>query len=66
MNVYSIEKTGKITWCEDYKMIVVAEDPLHAERAARLRSLDFRKASLKVTEINLDEEAVISIENTGA
>ena len=66
MNVYCIERTDRCSWCQDYKMIVVAENELCAEKAARLRSEDFRKAPLEVTEIDLTKEAVISVENTGA
>ena len=66
LNVYCVERTDRYSWCEDYKMIVVAENELCAERAARLRSYDFRKALLKVTEIDLTQGAVISVENTGA
>ena len=39
----------------DYKAVVISEDELHAERYARLNIDDFRKAKLKVTEVNLDE-----------
>ena len=66
MNVYCIERIDKVSWCQDYKMIVVAENELCAEKAARLKSADFRKAPLEVTEIDLTKEAVISVENTGA
>ena len=65
MKVFSVGRTDKISWCQDYKMIVVAENQLCAERAARLRSEDFKKAPLKVIEIDLNKEAVVSIENTG-
>jgi hypothetical protein len=66
MKVYKVERTNKISWCEDVLMVVVAEDELHAERCARLKSDDFRRAPLKVTEVDLETEAVISVENTGA
>ena len=66
LNVYCVERTDRTSWCQDYKMIVVAKDKLCAERTARLRSEDFKKATLEVTEIDLTKEAVISVENTGA
>ena len=33
------------SWCQDYAMVVVAEDEKHAERKARWSSDDFRKAT---------------------
>lgn len=66
MNVYlvTIKKTG---WCQDYAMVVVAEDEKHAERKARWSSDDFRKATdVVVQKINLDQEQVVLIANTGA
>jgi hypothetical protein len=47
-------------------MVVIAQDELHAERCARLKSSDFRKAKLKVTKIDMDIEQVILVANTGA
>ena len=66
MKVFRVDKKDKISWCMDYSMIVIAEDELHAERCARLNSDDFKKAKLKVTEINLDTEQCILVANTGA
>ena len=66
MKVFRVDKKDKISWCMDYSMIVIAEDELHAERCARLNSDDFKKAKLKVTEINLDTEQRALISNTGA
>lgn len=66
MNVYlvTIKKTG---WCQDYAMVVIAEDEKHAERKARWSSDDFRKATdVVVQKINLDQEQVVWIANTGA
>lgn len=67
MNVYKVErKDGKISWCEDIAMIVIAEDERHAERKARWESEDFKNSNnIKVTKISLDKEAVILVENTG-
>ena len=66
MNVYlvTIEKTG---WCQDYAMVVIAEDKKHAERKARWSSDDFKKAvGIIVEKINLDQEQTVLIANTGA
>lgn len=43
MNVYlvTVKKTG---WCQDYAMVVVAEDEKHAERKARWSSDDLKKS----------------------
>ena len=65
MNVYlvTIKKTG---WYQDYAMVVVAEDEKYAERKARWRSDDFRKATgIVVQKINLDQEQTVLIANTG-
>jgi len=65
MKVYLI--TRKADWCEDYALVVVAEDKLHAERRARLSSDDFRKEKdIKIKEIKLDEEKVVLKSNVGA
>ena len=66
MKVFRVDKKDKISWCMDYSMVVIAEDELHAERCARLNSDDFKKAKLKVTEINLDTEQCALVANTGA
>lgn len=66
MNVYlvSIKPTE---WCQDYAMVVIAEDEKHAERKARWSSDDFRKATnVVVQKINLDQEQIVLIANTGA
>lgn len=48
-------------------MVVIAEDEKHAERKARWSSDDFRKAmDVVVQKINLDQEQVVLIANTGA
>ena len=66
MKVFRVDKKDKISWCMDYSMIVIAEDELQAERCARLNSDDFKKAKLKVTEINLDTEQCVLVANIGA
>ena len=66
MKVFRVDKKDKISWCMDYSMVIIAEDELHAERCARLNSDDFKKAKLKVTEINLDTEQCVLVANTGA
>lgn len=65
MKLYLI--TRKADWCEDYAMVVVAEDKLHAERRARWSSDDFKKEKeLKITEINLNKEQTVLTSNMGA
>lgn len=65
MNVYLVT-IKKTEWCQDYAMVVVAEDEKHAERKARWSSDDFKKATgIGVEKINLDQEQTILIANTG-
>jgi hypothetical protein len=66
MDVYMVKRTDKISWCQDYAMVVIAQDKLHAERCARCSSDDFKKASLKVEQVSTDKESVILKANTGA
>lgn len=66
MNCFKVERTDKISWVEDFAMVVIALDPLHAERLARQSSPNFKKAKLKVTEVNMEQEQVILIANSGA
>lgn len=55
------------SWCQNYAMVVVAEDEKHAERKARWSSDDFQKATgIVVEKINLDQEQTVLIANTGA
>ena len=42
MKVYLV-KRPVIEWCQDYAMVIIAEDELHAERKARLSSSDFNE-----------------------
>lgn len=66
MNVYLV-KIKPTEWCQDYAMVVIAEDEKHAERKARWSSDDFRKATdVVVQKINLDQEQVVLIANTRA
>lgn len=66
MNVDLVSIKRK-SWCHNYAMVVVAEDEKHAERKARWSSDDFRKATdVVVQKINLDQEQVVLIANTGA
>lgn len=47
MNVYRISRKPKdVDYCEDYAIVVIAEDRRHAERRARWSSCDFRKAKI--------------------
>ena len=61
MNVYRISRKPKdVDYCEDYAIVVIAEDRRHAERRARWSSGDFRKAeNLEITEIDLSHEQVV-------
>lgn len=66
MKVFLVERhaTG---WCEDYAMVIVAEDELHAERKARLSSRHFKNCqNISVEEIDLTEEQCVLTANTGA
>ena len=64
MRVFVVQRTDKVSWCEDYKAVVVAEDTLHAEKFARCNLDDFSKAELKITEVELSEKQIVTIENT--
>ena len=45
MNVYLVElPVGEYSWGDDYAMVVVAKDELHAERKARWSSYNFKNA----------------------
>lgn len=66
MKVFVIDRIDRYSYCDNYKAVVVAEDELHAERFARLHVYGFKKAKLKVTEINLDSEQILSVENVGS
>lgn len=52
MKVYLVERPAR-DWCQDYVMVIIAEDERHAERIARLSSDDFRKCQeITITEID--------------
>lgn len=66
MKAYLVERPA-IDWCQDYKMVIIAEDELHAERKARISSDDFKKCKeITVTEIDMNVEQCVLIANTGA
>lgn len=67
MNVYLVELTvGDYTYGDDYAMVIIAEDELHAERRARWSSYNFKQAKkINVSQVNLDEEAVVLTANVG-
>lgn len=67
MKVFVIQRTDRYSYCDNYKAVIVAEDELHAERLARVRVDGFKKAKLKVSEVNLEAgEQILSVENVGA
>ena len=67
MNVYLVElPVGDYTYGDDYAMVIIAEDELHAERKARWSSYNFEQAKkINISQINLNEEAVILTANVG-
>ena len=66
MKVYLVEQPA-IDWCQDYAMVIIAEDERHAERKARVRSDDFKKCQeITITEIDMNEEQCVLRANTGA
>lgn len=68
MNVYLVElPVGEYSWGDDYAMVVVAENELHAERKARWSSDSFKQAKkINISQVNLDEEAVVLKANVGS
>lgn len=67
MKVFVIDRKDRYSYCDNYKAVVVAEDELHAERLARIKIDGFKKAKLKVKEIDLGAgEQILSVENVGA
>jgi len=68
MNVYLVElPVGEYTYGDDYAMVVIAEDELHAERKARWSSYNFEEAkNINISQISLDTEAVVLKANVGA
>ena len=67
MNVYLVElPVGDYTYGDDYAMVIIAEDELHAERKARWSSYNFEQAKkINISKVNLDEEAVVLTANAG-
>lgn len=63
-NIYKVDREEPN--CEDYSMIVVAEDEEEAEIIARRESEDFENARLKVSAINIMESKCILTANSGA
>ena len=66
MKVFLVERKEMVTWCQDYAMVVVAEDERHAERKARVSSDDFKNSkNIKITEIDTNKEQCVLIANMG-
>ena len=67
MNVYLVELPyGEYSWGDDYAMVIVAEDELHAERRARWSSDNFKKAkNINISQVSLNTEATILKANVG-
>ena len=68
MKVYLVELPyGSYGYCDDYAMVITAEDERHAERRARWSSDSFKNAKkINIVEINLNKEDVILKANVGA
>ena len=43
MKAYLVERPAR-DWCQDYAMVIIAQDERHAERKARVSSDDFKKS----------------------
>ena len=67
MNVYLVElPVGDYTYGDDYAMVIIAEDELHAERKARWSSYNFEQAKkINISRVNLDKEVVVLTANVG-
>lgn len=66
MKVFLVERPAT-EYVQDYAMVIIAEDALHAERKARLESCDFKECDkITVTKISTDKEQCVLIANTGA
>lgn len=68
MNVYLAElPVGKYSWGDDYAMVIVAKDKIHAKRKARWSSDSFKQAEkINISQVNLNEEAAILTANAGS
>lgn len=67
MNVYLAElPVGDYTYGDDYAMVVIAKDELHAERKARWSSDSFKQAKkINISQVSLDTESVVLKANVG-
>ena len=66
MKAYLVERLAS-DWCQDYAMVIIAEDEWNAVRKARESSNDFKKCQkITITEINMNEEQCVLTANTGA
>lgn len=66
MKVYLVECPAR-DWCQDYAMVIIAEDERHAERKARVSSDDFKNyKEITITEIDMNKEQCVLTANTGA
>lgn len=66
MKAYLVKRPAN-DWLQDYAMVVIAKDELHAEKRARLSSKDFKKCQeITIQEIDMNEEQCVLIANTGA
>lgn len=66
MKAYLVKRPAS-DWCEDYAMVIIAEDEWNAVREARIISDDFKRSQeITVTEIDMNEKQCILIANTGA
>ena len=66
MKAYLVERPAR-DWCQDYSMVIIAQDERHAERKARVNSDDFKKCrEITITEVNMNEKQCVLIANTGA
>ena len=65
LKVFKVMRIDRPSYCEDWGMVVVACDKMWAEKIARQRSDDFRRAKLEVKEIDLTKEGVLLVANVG-
>lgn len=66
MKAYLVKRPAS-DWCEDYAMVIIAEDELNAVREARITSDDFKRSQeITITEIDMNEKQCVLIANTGA
>lgn len=63
-NVFIIERIDSLSYCEDYKAVVVADDVKQAEEFARKNIEDFKNATLKIDTVDLNTTQIITVENT--